>query len=119
MDNDTFIYTYSIYIYIYISAVYTQYMHTCAVSGVDIFHTSQALHLPKSSFPCGWASRFGKNCEGNILHNYSPDDTWATVSRIAMFLATICGFPIAFTGRAVRGLCGCAIGHVGSCESPP
>lgn len=49
------------------------------------------------------------NCQGNILHNYSPHDTWATVSRIGMFLATICGFPIAFTGlrTATLGLFNC------------
>eukprot|EP00913_Durusdinium_trenchii_P013062 g12262.t1 len=54
---------------------------------------------------------FGTNCQGNILHNYSPHDTWATVSRVAMLLATICGFPIAFTGlrTAALQLCGC--GH--------
>eukprot|EP00434_Breviolum_minutum_P033714 symbB.v1.2.029833.t1/scaffold3306.1/size59376/3 len=52
---------------------------------------------------------FGKNCHGNILHNYSPEDSWATVSRVAMLLATICGFPIAFTGlrTATLGLFRC------------
>eukprot|EP00435_Cladocopium_sp_Y103_P040463 s990_g11.t1 len=57
----------------------------------------------------GYTIAFGKNCQGNILHNYSPDDTWATVSRIGMFLATICGFPIAFTGlrTATLGLFNC------------
>ena len=53
------------------------------------FHRARAFEFP----------RFGTNCQGNILHNYSPHDTWATVSRVAMLLATICGFPIAFTGE--------------------
>lgn len=41
---------------------------------------------------------FGQNCKGDILHNYSPHDDWATVSRGAMLFATIFGFPINFTG---------------------
>ena len=43
--------------------------------------------------------RFGKNCKGNILHNYSPHDGWATVARGANLFATILGFPINFTGQ--------------------
>ena len=46
--------------------------------------------------------RFGKNCKGDILHNYSPHDDWATVSRGAMLFATIFGFPINFTGDCSR-----------------
>ena len=41
---------------------------------------------------------FGKNCSGNILHNYSDNDPGASASRSAMLLAVTFGFPIAFTG---------------------
>ena len=41
---------------------------------------------------------FGQDCAGNILHNYSNQDTAAEASRAAMLLAVTCGFPIAFTG---------------------
>ncbi|CAJ1362452.1 unnamed protein product, partial [Effrenium voratum] len=52
---------------------------------------------------------FGKNCQGNILHNYAHGDTGATIARAAMLIATICGFPIAFTGlrNSALGLFGC------------
>jgi len=56
-----------------------------------------ALVLYVACMIVGYLS-FGKNCQGDILHNYSAKDQWATCSRGAMLFATIFGFPINFTG---------------------
>lgn len=44
---------------------------------------------------------FGKACQGNILDNYSEKDAGATAARIAILLAVMFAFPLAFT--ALRG----------------
>eukprot|EP00438_Fugacium_kawagutii_P004954 Skav236195 [mRNA] locus=scaffold747:4642:6248:- [translate_table: standard] len=69
---------------------------------------SVALLLYATAMVVGYLT-FGENCQGNILHNYSPEDPWATTSRLAMLLATICGFPLCFTGfrTATLALCRC------------
>eukprot|EP00928_Gymnodinium_smaydae_P046736 TRINITY_DN31154_c0_g1_i1.p1 TRINITY_DN31154_c0_g1~~TRINITY_DN31154_c0_g1_i1.p1 ORF type:complete len:460 (+),score=61.78 TRINITY_DN31154_c0_g1_i1:56-1435(+) len=40
---------------------------------------------------------FGAHCNGDILQNYSTDDPGATMGRIAISAAVICGFPLSFT----------------------
>ena len=69
------------------------------VSFLSLFVCQQKIspiHLVPFFF--GESLRFGKNCQGDILRNYSAKDQWATCSRGAMLFATIFGFPINFTG---------------------
>lgn len=40
---------------------------------------------------------FGKACQGNILDNYSGRDAGATAARMAILLAVMFGYPLAFT----------------------
>lgn len=43
-------------------------------------------------------STFGDVCKGNILLNYHPDDTLATLGRLATFFSILFGFPLVVTG---------------------
>ena len=71
-----------------------------------------ALVLYLTCMVVGYLS-FGKGSKGNILQNYSDHDALATGSRVAVLIAIICAFPIAFNGLRDASLSLCAASHCG------